>query len=291
MFYSMPFLKDGGCKMKKKSKFRTFILSMVPGLGHIYLGFSARGCIFLAAFAGVPVIMETLMDLIHFYAIDSLLVVPMVVIWLASMLDSMILTDRINGKPNLEGLPENPGSIFPDYNLMLKQNKKVLAMLLSIIPGAGHLYLGLQRQGIELMAFFFLSFYLTDWLKISIFMVVAPIVWFASMFDVMHKASGERPMVDNSILSDKWFKDEQAIISENSLLRNKHKFLGYALIILGTYLILNRFVYPFILSYLDSRIADNIQTGFVAVLLIIGGVKVVLGSKAPKVDSETEPLS
>jgi hypothetical protein len=111
------------------------------------------------------------------------------------------------------------------------------------------------------------------------------------MFDVMHKASGERPMVDNSILSNKWFNNEEAIINEKSILKNKHKFLGYALIALGTYLILNRFVYPFIRPFLDSRITDNIQTGFVAVLLIIVGIKVVLGSKEPKINNETEPLS
>jgi TM2 domain-containing membrane protein YozV len=277
--------------MRKKSKLGTFILSMVPGLGHIYLGFSARGGIFLAAFAGIPLLLSFLFNLIHWWGMDSAIVIPMVVIWLASMLDAMILTDRINGKPNVEGLPENPGSIFPNYSVMFKQNKKIIAMLLSVIPGAGHLYLGLQRQGIELMASFFLSFYLTDWLKISIFMVFAPIIWFASMFDVMHKASGERAMSDKSMFSGKWFIDEEPIVSEKSLLRNKHKVLGYGLIAVGTYLVLNRFVYAFIKPLLDSRITDNIQTGFVALLLILGGIRLVLGSKDTKRDNKTEPLS
>lgn len=277
--------------MKHRSKLGTFILSMVPGLGHIYLGFSARGSIFLAAFIGTPTLLLSLFNLVRWWGMDSLIVVPMVVIWLASMLDAMILTDKINGKPNVEGLPENPGSIFPNYSIMFKQNKKIIAMFLSVIPGAGHLCLGLQRQGIELMAGFFLSFYLTDWLKLSIFMILAPIIWFVSMFDVMHKASGERAMIDKTIFSDKWFKNDETIISEKSFLRNKHKVLGYALIAVGTYLILNRFVYAFIKPYLDSRITDNIQTGFVALLLIIGGVKLALGTKVPKYDNSKEPIS
>jgi TM2 domain-containing membrane protein YozV len=277
--------------LKNKSKLGTFILSIVPGLGHIYLGFSARGSIFLAAFIGTPILLSSLFNLVHWWGMDSLIVVPMVVIWLASMLDAMILTDKINGKPNVEGLPENPGSIFPNYSVMFKQNKKIIAMLLSVIPGAGHLYLGLQSQGIELMAGFFLSFYLTDWLKLSIFMVMSPIIWFVSMFDVMHKASGDRAMIDKTIFFNKWFKNDEEIINEKSFLRNKHKVLGYVLIAVGTYLILNRFVYAFIKPFLDNRITDNIQTGFVALLLIIGGVRLALGSKVPKDDNSREPIS
>lgn len=277
--------------MKNKSKLGTFILSLVPGLGHIYLGFSARGCIFLSAFIGAPILLIALFNLVHRWGMDSLIVTTMVVIWLANMLDAMILTDKINGKPNIESLPEKPGSIFPDYSVLFKQNKKIIAMFLSVIPGAGHLYLGLQRQGIELMSGFFLSFYLTDWLKLSIFMIMAPIIWFVSMFDVMHKASGDRAMIDKSIFSDKWFKNDEAIISETSFLRNKHKVVGYALVAVGVYLILNRFVYAFIKPFLDSRITDNIQTGFVALLLIIGGVRLAIGSKVQKDDNSTELIS
>lgn len=276
--------------MKKKYKLEAFILSIIPGFGHIYLGFSTRGSLFLAAFIIAPILMFFIVNFTGFWRFENLIAVTMVVIWLASLLDAMILTDRINGRPNIENLPESPDSILPNYGIMLKQNKKVIAMLLSVIPGAGHLYIGLQRQGIELMAGFFLSFYLTDWLRLSIFLVVAPIIWFVSIFDVMHKVSGDRPMADSSLFSAKWFTDEQSIIGEKSFLRNKHKFLGYVLLAAGLYLILSRFVYAFIKPYLDSRITDNIQTGIVAILLIIGGIKFLLGNKASKTHNKTEQM-
>jgi hypothetical protein len=277
--------------LKKKSKFASFIFSLVPGLGHMYLGFSARGAVFLASFASVPILLSALQNLMRWWGSDEIIVMPMFIIWLAAMVDAMILVDRINGIPNLEGLPLNHDNILPNYNVMLRQNKKVVAMILSIIPGAGHLYLGLQRQGIELMAAFFLSFYLTDWLRISIFLMFAPIIWFSSMFDVMHKASGDRAMNDNTLFSDKWFKNDKAIVGEKSFLRNKHKIFGYVLVLGGIYLMLNRFVYPFIKDLLDPRITDNIQTGFVAIILIVGGIKLIMGSKTAETFNDTEKLN
>lgn len=276
--------------MKKKSKFASFIFSIVPGLAHIYLGFSARGAVFLASFVSIPILLSFIRGLFGWWGSDEIFIIPMFIVWLAAVVDAMILVDRINGIPNLEGLPLNEDNLAPNYNVMLKQNKKVVAMFLSIIPGAGHLYLGLQRQGIELMAAFFLSFYLTDWLRISIFMIFAPIIWFSSMFDVMYKASGDRALVDSTLLSDKWFKNNASIVGEKSFLRDKHKTLGYVLLIGGIYLILNRFVYPFIREFLDPRITDNIQTGFVAIILIFGGIKLIMGSKAAEISDETQKL-
>jgi TM2 domain-containing membrane protein YozV len=104
----------------------------------------------------------------------------------------MILADKINMYANNPGVREGDSRLLPNYEEIAKQNKKVIAMFLSIIPGVGHLYLGMQRQGIELMASFFLLFYLTDWVRFSGFMILAPIIWFYSLFDVMHKVSGER---------------------------------------------------------------------------------------------------
>jgi TM2 domain-containing membrane protein YozV len=274
--------------LKKKSKFASFILSIVPGLAHIYLGFSARGAVFLASFVSIPILMSFIRGMFGWWGSEEIFIIPMFIVWLAAIADAMILVDRINGIPNLEGLPLSEDNLAPNYNVMLKQNKKVVAMFLSIIPGAGHLYLGLQRQGIELMAGFFLSFYLTDWLRISIFMMFAPIIWFSSMFDVMHKASGDRALNDSVLFIDKWFKNDKAIVGEKSFLRDKHKILGYVLVIGGVYLVINRFVYPFIRELLDPRITENIQTGFVAIILIIGGIKLIMGSKTVETYDEAQ---
>ena len=275
--------------MKKKSKFLTFMLSFVPGLGHIYLGFAARGALFFSAAAGVGIFMGIFDGLIWNQGVNpDVIAFAIPIIWLVSIVDSMMIADRINNyvltPQNSEGIEK----VLPNYGELTKQNKKLISMFLSIIPGAGHLYLGLQRQGIELMAGFFLAFYITDWLRISIFMIFVPIIWFYSMFDVMHKVSGDRPMQDQEMPISKWFKGEESIIGENSIFRNKHKVIGYTLVIFGALLIFNRLLYPLIESFIDYRIRGNIQTGIVAILLMAGGVKLILGSKQSEGNKKEE---
>ena len=41
--------------MKKKSKFLVFILSLLPGLSHLYLGWTRRALVFFGVFVGLCV--------------------------------------------------------------------------------------------------------------------------------------------------------------------------------------------------------------------------------------------
>jgi len=275
--------------MKKKSKFLTFMLSFVPGLGHIYLGFAARGALFFSAIVAAGIFLGVFNGVMWNGGINpDVIGFAIPIIWLVSLVDSMMIADRINNYVQNPQINEGMGNVLPNYGELTKQNKKLISMFLSIIPGAGHLYLGLQRQGLELMAGFFLAFYVTDWLRISIFMIFVPIIWFYSMFDVMHKVSGDRPMQDEEMPISKWFKGEKSIIGENSIFRNKHKVIGYALVILGALLIFNRLLYPLIEPFIDYRIRGNIQTGIVAILLMAGGVKLILGSKQSEGNKKEE---
>lgn len=268
--------------MRRKSKFLAFILSFIPGLGQIYLGFSARGAIFLLACFGVTFISFFLKGFPSLYSPELLAFFGVPIIWFISMVDSMILADRINMKfynqpyqPNQYN-NENTQNLYNEYSVpqpsledINKQNKKILALVLSIIPGVGHLYLGLQKQGIELMAAFFLSFFLSDWIRFSAFLIFVPIIWFYSLFDVFHKVSGNRDMTDDDILS---ITD---ILGNSSFIRNKGRVFGYGLIIIGILVILNRVVFPNIELFLSYSIRNDIQTTLVAIILIFGGIKLI----------------
>ncbi|MCL6600637.1 MAG: hypothetical protein K6T81_18185 [Alicyclobacillus macrosporangiidus] len=55
--------------MEKKSKFATFILSfIVPGTGHLYLGYQTRGLQLMAAFFGC-IVLTSLMPLVFSFAL------------------------------------------------------------------------------------------------------------------------------------------------------------------------------------------------------------------------------
>lgn len=252
--------------MRYKNKFITFILSFLPGLGQLYLGFTTRGIVFLISSLGIMALGLLTALGMHSVEVSLFLLFILFVLWLAAMIDSMILVDKVN-----MGIYSNQSNNNEQLNSdeIIRQNKKITAMFLSIIPGVGHLYLGLQRQGIELILTFFLLFFATDWINFSGFLVLAPVIWFYSIFDVMHKASGDKEM-----------KDDDIFTFENiHFIKNKSKALGYGLVILGVILILNGVLFPYIEKHLDFQTINNIKTGIVAALFIVGGIKLIMGNK------------
>lgn len=266
--------------MKRKSKFLTFILSFIPGLSHVYLGFLGRGAIFFTAFFG-DVFLILFLEAVAHYSNGEFLGILLPFIWLIALVDSMSLAGKINNYPDFNSTKGDAITMnFSDKENIEKQNKKIIAMLLSIIPGAGHMYLGMTKQGLQLMSLFFLSFYLTDWLRISLFMVFVPLIWFFSLFDVMHKISGTKPFVDEDLNVFSWLN------SNNSWIQNKSRFFGYALIILGFVIIFERIIFPTISRYISFELSNNLQTGIVAVLFIIGGIKLLSGKKIEKQQKE-----
>lgn len=146
------------------------------------------------------------------------------------------------------------------------QNKKSKAMFLSIIPGLGHMYLGLMNQGVQIMFTFFLTMYLGDLLEIGLIKMLIPVIWFYCMFDVRNKACSEEKLNDsqNTIFS--------YINSGNGFSKSTDKLIGYTLIFIGLISIFDKIVMPYISEIFNYQLLSYIRTIFVSVVLIgIGG--------------------
>jgi TM2 domain-containing membrane protein YozV len=260
--------------MKKKSKFITFLLSFVPGLGHIYLGLMQRGIVFLLATAFVILGGAFFSMLGIFYGPIPFVVLPF--IWLAGLVDSLIFADRINFKlaesPTAGSDPDQVSKILE--NEFKDQNTKILALTFSIIPGAGHMYLGQMEKGIQLMSAFFLTLYLSDFLNISLLLMIAPIFWFYSIFDVLQKISRPQAYKDVTFLGN--------FFQEGQFSGKAGKYIGIGLIAAGCLIILDKIVMPEISIFLNEQIREYFRTGIVAVLFIAGGVKLLWGNKTPE---------
>ena len=156
---------------------------------------------------------------------------------------------------------------------MLKRKSKFWTFLLSLVPGVGHMYLGLKRQGVQLMFLFFFCIFVLSILDLSILGIFLPIIWFYSMFDAMSKVSSDEIPMDDDIAIVKWLKDNGPYV------KNKHKILGYSLVVLGGYMILERILFPMFDMYISWRVREFMQTGIIAFLLIAVGIKLLAGSK------------
>lgn len=157
----------------------------------------------------------------------------------------------------------------------MKRKSRFWTFVFSMVPGAGHMYLGLLKQGTQLMILFFLAIFLADWMRMGIIAVFAPIVWFFSFFDAMNKGAMEQLPEDNSLFSS-WFE------SEGTWLRDKGKFIGYTLIVIGSFMLVERIMLPELERLFEFRVREYLQTAVIALLFIAGGVKLVSGTKQTK---------
>ncbi|MEH7253312.1 hypothetical protein V7111_14385 [Neobacillus niacini] len=255
---------------QESERFHTIVLSFVPGLGHFQLGLMNRGLTLLASFLGLAV-MVIFVTALSGRGEFMVFMLGLPIIWVYGFFDAV---QQVNKKQRGEELIDR--TIFEDFESRREDGKKskAIANFLSIFPGAGHLYLGLQRRGIQLMAAFLFSIYILDILRLGIFLFLVPIIWFYSFFDAMQKVSkyGEEEIEDVPIIS---------------YLVNHQKWVGIGLVVMGLYYLLMHVLIPVFSPMISNIIQIDLmywvqryfQTGLVCVLLIGGGIKLLAGSK------------
>jgi len=253
--------------MKKRSKFLVFILSPIPGLSHLYLGWSQRALIFFAIFLGICT-GGVFMDNTVFYGrggMEGFIFFAIALLWFMALSEALSLADQKEaGDGNIEVLPD----ALSGKDVFSISNRKMIAIAFSAIPGAGHMYLGLLKQGAQLMAAFFFTLFITGWLDMGLLGFIVPVIWFYSLFDVYHLLEEEENQLrlDASLLFD-WF--------------NTHPgWVGSGLIILGLLVIMQRIVSPLFEALITANVRNYLETGLVALILIAGGIKLLAGSKS-----------
>lgn len=262
--------------MREKSKFITFLLSFIPGLSHFYLGYTDRGFIYLILFGMLCVGSFGLVVMTHAEEFLILLAgVP--IIWLVALVDafSTINTMRYSNNSTIENNWNTEGTKV--------SNKKIITLALSIIPGAGHMYLGYQKKGLVLMGGFFFAVFFMGWLNLSFLLFLLPLIWFYSFFDAFHTINGNN--VEDMDIS-------------RFLPGIKPEYIGKGLIGIGLLIILQKVFYPVleqVLSpilkvYIVRQIKNYIQTTIVSLIFIIGGIKILQKNKNIEDDQMEEDV-
>ncbi|MFT8319622.1 MAG: hypothetical protein ABF649_01815 [Bacillus sp. (in: firmicutes)] len=255
----------------ESERFYTIVLSFIPGLGHIQLGLMYRGITLLTSFLGLGI----MIFFVTFLTNRSEFLIFMAilpVIWVYGFFDAM---QQFTKKQNGEVLVDQ--TVFQDFEKNREDGKKskVIATFLSIFPGAGHLYLGLQQRGMQLMAAFLFSIFILNELRLGLFLFLIPLIWFYSFFDGLQKASKageEQPLQDTPVIS---------------YLINHQKWIGIGLVLLGIYYLFLNIILPIlapklnVLFHIDLQFLfyQYFQTGLVCLILILGGGRLLMGKK------------
>ena len=69
----------------------------------------------------------------------------------------------------------------------MRQRSKFWTFVFSLLPGAGHMYLGLNKIGSSYMITFFLAIFISSLPGLSLFGFLCPLIWFLAFFDCLNK--------------------------------------------------------------------------------------------------------
>ncbi|MCM3783964.1 multi-tm2 domain protein [Neobacillus mesonae] len=257
---------------RESERFYTILLSFVPGLGHLHLGLLQRGLSFLIGFFGLG-IMLFFVAAISGQEIFLLFLLLLPVMWLYCMFDAV---QHVNRKQAGEILEDKTLFEQLEHGKSAGKRSKVIATLLAAFPGAGHMYLGLQKRGMQLMLMFLGSIYVLDLMNLSIFLFLIPIIWFYSFFDGLQQASkyGREHLYDKPVI-ESWTRYQS--------------WIGIALLFLGVYYILIRLVVPEFggrFEYHVYQIQSHMNTIVVSLLLIGAGIRLLFKPRKKEYDGE-----
>ncbi|MBU3110083.1 hypothetical protein [Clostridium lacusfryxellense] len=169
---------------------------------------------------------------------------------------------------------------------MKKEKSKFLTFCFSMLPGAGHMYMGFMKMGLSFMAVFFGLIFLSSWLSIGPLLFVLPLIWFYSFFDCMNK----RYSTDEEFLlleDDYLFSLDELVKIDKGIFKKNKMFSGILLVLLGIYLIWNNIINSLLgrmhmsgelYNVINdiSRVAPQIIIG---VVIIVVGAKLIIGKK------------
>ncbi|AAK78542.1 hypothetical protein BJV85_003446 [Clostridium acetobutylicum] len=157
-------------------------------------------------------------------------------------------------------------------------HSKSTATFFSLVPGAGHMYLGLMRQGIELMFLFFFTISVSTTFHLGVFSILIPIIWFYSIFDVRNKASRNETLEDTDLPIFKSTNLNKALKSNNSA-----KYVAYIFVLLGFLSLMDNVIIPLLDTYIDYQILRYSKSVLISILFIIVGIFIIIKSKKAKI--------
>lgn len=243
-----------------KSKFKTFILSMFPGGGHFYIGDTNRGLIFFVTLVALGFCQSFIRgDYNIFGGMHSFINAMIPLIWVYQVVDAQLSLSNIK-KGKIDLINEGEERV---------RNNELIAIILSIIPGLGHFYLGRRKKGEQLFVIFLIAYFAGAIVSIDIVQLALPVVIIYSILDIKNQAGN---------FNIGLFKDnegsESLVKYETVGFERVGKILGVIFIVAGIFLLADKLAPEF----LDYQIINTIKkyVGIIISSVVIIGIGIKL---------------
>lgn len=167
---------------------------------------------------------------------------------------------------------------------MRKKKNKFFTFVISLFPGAGHMYMGFMKKGVSLMSAFFIIVFISSFLGISQLLYVVPILWFYSFFDSINTGYSTDEEFINIEDNYLFTLDKFVGIDKNMFMKSR-LWAGLLLLIFGIFLIwksimaqLSR-VIPLQIYDAISNVMANLPRLIIGIVIIVVGIKLIIGKK------------
>ncbi len=163
---------------------------------------------------------------------------------------------------------------------MTKKKSGFLTFCFSLVPGAGEMYMGFMKQGVSIMALFWLLIFLSAFLNIGPVLFILPILWCYSFFNV-HNIRGMSDEEFYSLEDDYLFHIDR-MLPTGRWNKKQNNLFAAALIIIGVVILWGnltdymRWIFP---SQIYWNIVDAVPQVTIALLLIWSGLNLIRGKK------------
>lgn len=169
---------------------------------------------------------------------------------------------------------------------MTKKKSRFLTFICSLLPGAGHMYMGFMKTGVSFMGAFFFIIFLATFLNIDQLIFILPLIWFYSFFDCNNKANlneEERVLAEDRYL----FSLDKLPKIDNKMSGKSGVTIGVILLFIGVYLIFNNIIEVFrpYMNYVIISLIRQVPQVIIGIAIIIIGMKLIQGkNKERKAD-------
>lgn len=177
---------------------------------------------------------------------------------------------------------------------MPKKRNSFWTFVFSMLPGAGHMYMGFMKLGVSIMALFFFTIFLSSFLDIGPLVYILPILWFYAFFDCINKQYSKDE--DFARLEDHYLFTSDQFAGPDNIFTQKGKLIaGILLLVIGIY-ILWRNLLHFLCAILPSRFVNtllnmtsNIPQIIIGVAIIVLGAWLIVGRKKEMDKNDPRP--
>jgi hypothetical protein len=167
---------------------------------------------------------------------------------------------------------------------MKTKRNKFLTIMFSLLPGAGHMFMGFMKMGLSMMSLFFFIIFFSSWLNIGPLLFILPILWFYSFFDCINKRySSDEEFI---LLDDHYLYSLDKLIETNNILFQKHRlFAGIVVLFFGIYLLWSNLLnslyeyIPYQIYSMLINLNNVVPQTVLGIIIVVIGVRLIVGKK------------